>query len=85
MTAIAQEVETFAATEGSSHAMPPFPEHLVEELAQILADALHEDIKQYPSISDIPAVTESTVVSRRGSARRSGRRSRTQHQDAASQ
>jgi hypothetical protein len=38
--------------------------HLVEELAQILADALHEDIKQYPNLSDIPPLMEPTVVSR---------------------
>jgi hypothetical protein len=85
MTAIAQEVEKFAATDGSSHTMPPFPEHLVEELAQILADALHEDVKQYPSISDIPAVVEPTVVSRRGSARKSRPRSRSKARKVASE
>jgi hypothetical protein len=61
----------FVASGGSPPTLPPLPDHLVEELAQILADALHEDIKQYPNFSDIPPVTEPTVASRRGSDRKS--------------
>jgi hypothetical protein len=45
---------------------PPstIPPQLADELAQILADALHEDMKQYPALSDIPPVSEPTVCSR---------------------
>jgi hypothetical protein len=74
----------FAASGDSPPALPPFPDHLVEELAQILADALHEDIKQYPNLSDIPPVTEPTDVSRRGSDRKSRPRSRSKARVAAS-
>jgi hypothetical protein len=56
---------------------PPvaIPPQLIEELAQILADALHEDMKQYPALSDIPPVSEPTLCSRPRSprARRTGR------------
>jgi hypothetical protein len=76
MTTIAQEVDEFGATDYSSGPLPLLPDHLVDELAQILADALHEDLKEYPNYSDIPAVVEPTVVSRRGSDRKSRPRSR---------
>jgi hypothetical protein len=81
----AEKPDEYIASGGSPPALPRYPDHLVEELAQILADALHEDLKQYPNYSDIPPLTEPAVVSRRGSARGSGRPSRTRHHDAASQ
>ena len=71
-----EKPDEFAASGGSPPELPPYPDHLVEELAQILADALHEDIKQYPNFSDIPPLTEPTVASRRGSDRNSRPRSR---------
>jgi len=36
---------------------------LAEALAQILADALHEDMKQFPRLSDIPPVNEPALGS----------------------
>jgi hypothetical protein len=47
MTTIAQEVDDSAATDGSAPTLPPLPDHLVDELAEILADALHEDFKHF--------------------------------------
>ena len=80
-----EKPDEFVASGGSPPTLPPYPDHLIEELAQILADALHEDIKQYPNFSDIPPVTEPTVVSRRGSDRKSRPRSRSKARVAASQ
>src|SRR5262249_45245204 len=37
---------------------------LTQDLAQILADALHEDMKQYPALSDIPPVKEPILCPR---------------------
>jgi hypothetical protein len=80
----AEKPDEYIASGGSPPTLPPYPDHLVEELAQILADALHEDIKQYPNVSDIPPLTETTVVTRRGSDRKPGPRSRSKAPVAAS-
>jgi hypothetical protein len=85
LTTPTEKPSEFAASGASPPALPAYPDHLIEELAQILADALHEDIKQYPNVSDIPPVTEPTVVSRRGSDRKSRPRSRSKARKAASQ
>jgi hypothetical protein len=54
---------------------PDFPEtesrtrcraHLDAELVDLLANALLEDLRQYPTLADIPPVTEATVESRWG-------------------
>jgi hypothetical protein len=66
---------------GGSSPPTPMSIQLAEELAQIIADALHEDMKQYPKLSDIPAVSEPIVASRPESAR--GRRTRRTTQEAA--
>jgi hypothetical protein len=71
MTTPTEKPEEFAASGGSPPTLPPFPDHLVEELAQIRADALHEDINQYPNLSDIPPLVEPTVVPRQRSIRKS--------------
>lgn len=63
--------EFCAGGESPPNTIPP---QLAEELAQIIADALHEDMKQYPKLSDIPPVSEPAEGSRRQSDR--GRRSR---------
>ena len=85
MTTPTEKPGEFAASGASPPALPPYPEHLIEELAQILADALHEDIKQYPNLSDIPVVAEPTVVSRRGSDPKSRPRSRSKARKVASE
>jgi hypothetical protein len=85
LTTPTEKPNEFAASGASPPSLPPYPEHLIEELAQILADALHEDIKQYPNLSDIPVVAEPTVVSRRGSDRKSRPRSPSRARKAASQ
>jgi hypothetical protein len=52
--------EFCAGGESPPNAIPP---ELAEELAQIIADALHEDIKQFPKLSDIPPASQSTLCS----------------------
>jgi hypothetical protein len=39
---------------------PPLPEELVEALAGLLAEALVQDIRQYPTRPDPPAKTDTT-------------------------
>ena len=56
-----QPEEFRTSGESPPTAIPPL---LAEELAQILADALHEDMKQYPKPSDIPTSNEPTLCSR---------------------
>jgi hypothetical protein len=85
LTTATEKPDEFAASGASPPALPPYPDQLIEELAQILADALHEDIKQYPNLSDIPVVAEPTFVSRRGSDRKSRPRSRAKAHKATSQ
>jgi hypothetical protein len=42
------------------------PEHLVEELASILADALVADVGEFPNLAELQASREDTIQSRRG-------------------
>jgi hypothetical protein len=85
LTTPTEQPDEFAASGASPAALPPYPDELIEELAQILADAFHEDIKQYPNLADIPVVAEPTVVSRRGSDRKFRPRSRSKARKATSQ
>ena len=50
----------------------PLPDVLVEQLAVILAEALVNDVKQYPQASDIPRIAATPVSSPRGSDRKLG-------------
>lgn len=58
--------DEFAASGGSPPARPSLSDDLAHALAQILADALHEDLMQYPDLSQIPLLVDATVASPSG-------------------
>ena len=58
--------DEFVASGGSPPERPQLSDALAHELAQILADALHEDLMQYPELSQIPVLVDATVASPSG-------------------